>query len=222
MTQPIYARDQWDRLMDAPSTRWPSGLPRPVLLGILPLHSQRHAEFLHNEVPGITIPAEIRAAMGGAGERAAEVGLDIAHALLAEVADQVQGTYLMPSFGRYELAAELVRRIRADSRHGPGRSALTMIRRQRFLGLLAVGMGACVLLLPALVLAQPPAGPPFPPPENNVTVYDYAEPAVARRQRPRRPQTSPRIEQRTGAEVAIYTQYKPGSDEDSTLATPRP
>ena len=114
MTQPIYAREQWDTLMDRAAARWPSGLPRPVLLGILPLHSQRHAEFLHNEVPGITIPAEIRAAMGGAGERAAEVGLDIAHALLAEVANQVQGTYLMPSFGRYELAAELVRRIRVD------------------------------------------------------------------------------------------------------------
>jgi methionine synthase I (cobalamin-dependent)/5,10-methylenetetrahydrofolate reductase len=113
MTQPIYAREQWDRLMDHASKRWPSGLPRPVLLGILPLHSQRHAEFLHNEVPGITIPAEIRAAMGGAGERAAEVGLDIAHALLAEVADQVQGTYVMPSFGRYEQSAELVRRVRA-------------------------------------------------------------------------------------------------------------
>ena len=114
MTQPIYAREQWDRLMDAASARWPGGLPRPVLLGILPLHSQRHADFLHNEVPGITIPAEIRAAMGGAGDRAAEVGLEIAHALLSEVAGQVQGTYLMPSFGRYELAAELVRRIRGD------------------------------------------------------------------------------------------------------------
>ena len=116
MTQPIYAREQWDRLMDAAAARWPSGLPRPVLLGILPLHSQRHAEFLHNEVPGITIPDEVRAAMSGAGERAAEVGLDIAHALLYDIAGQVQGTYIMPSFGRYELAAELVRRIRADAR----------------------------------------------------------------------------------------------------------
>jgi len=44
------------------------------------------------------------------------VGLDIAHAMLYEVAGQVQGTYIMPSFGRYELAAELVRRIRADER----------------------------------------------------------------------------------------------------------
>jgi homocysteine S-methyltransferase len=30
----------------------------PVLLGVLPLQSARHAEFLHNEVPGITVPAE--------------------------------------------------------------------------------------------------------------------------------------------------------------------
>ena len=116
MTQPIYAREQWDRLMDVASRRWPGGLPRPVLLGILPLHTQRHAEFLHNEVPGITIPAEIRAAMGGAGERGAEVGLDIAHALLDHMAADVQGTYIMPSFGRYEQAAELVRRLRADAR----------------------------------------------------------------------------------------------------------
>jgi homocysteine S-methyltransferase len=116
MTQPIYARAQWDRFMDHAAERWPSGLPKPVLLGILPLHTQRHAEFLHNEVPGITIPAEVRAAMHAAGERGAEVGLDMAHALLSELAPLVQGTYLMPSFGRYELAAELVRRIRSDRR----------------------------------------------------------------------------------------------------------
>lgn len=119
MTQPIYAREQWDRFMDRAAHSWPSGLPRPVLLGILPLHTARHADFLHNEVPGITIPAEIRAAMHAAGERGAEVGLEMAHALLGELAPLVDGTYLMPSFGRYELAAELVRRIRADARIAP-------------------------------------------------------------------------------------------------------
>jgi homocysteine S-methyltransferase len=119
MTQPIYAREQWQRLMDAAARRWSGGLPKPVLLGILPLHTHRHAEFLHHEVPGITIPSEVRAAMSGAGERGAEIGLQIAHALLSEVADQVQGTYIMPSFGRYELAAELVRRIRSDARVAP-------------------------------------------------------------------------------------------------------
>jgi len=116
MTQPIYAREQWDRFMDHAAKRWPAGLPRPVLLGVLPLHTQRHADFLHNEVPGITIPAEVRAAMSAAGERGAEVGLEMAHRLLGELAPLVHGTYIMPSFGRYELAAELVRRLRADKR----------------------------------------------------------------------------------------------------------
>ncbi len=116
MTQPIYSHEQWDRFMDRASARWPGGLPRPVLLGVLPLHTARHADFLHNEVPGISIPDEVRAAMHAAGERGAEVGLEMAHRLLESVAHDVHGTYIMPSFGRYELAAELVRRVRADNR----------------------------------------------------------------------------------------------------------
>ena len=116
MTQPIYSRDQWDVFMDKASEKWPGGLPRPVLLGVLPLHTARHADFLHNEVPGITIPDEVRAAMHAAGERGAEVGMEMAHRLLYDLAPLVQGTYIMPSFGRYELAAELVRRVRADER----------------------------------------------------------------------------------------------------------
>ena len=119
MTQPIYSAAQWQRFMDRAAERWPSGLPRPVLLGILPLHTHRHAEFLHNEVPGITIPDEVRAAMSAAGERGAEVGLEMAYGLLEQMAPMVQGTYIMPSFGRYELAAELVRRLRADERLAP-------------------------------------------------------------------------------------------------------
>lgn len=116
MTQPIYAPSQWQRFMEAAARRWPAGLPKPVLLGVLPLHTARHAEFLHHEVPGITIPDEVRAAMHAAGEKGADVGLEIAHNLLAELSGQVQGTYIMPSFGRYEQAAELVRRLRAEQR----------------------------------------------------------------------------------------------------------
>lgn len=115
MTQPIYGPEQWTRFLDRLAVRWGvSSVGVPVLLGVLPLHTARHAEFLHNEVPGITIPDEVRAAMHAAGERGAEVGLEMALALLAEMRPYVQGTYIMPSFGRYELAAELVRRIRAE------------------------------------------------------------------------------------------------------------
>ncbi len=114
MTQPLYSTEQV-AAMDAEARRrfGPRGFPIPVLLGILPLQSARHAEFLHNEVPGITIPPEARAEMAAAGDRGAEVGLELALRLLDDVRELVDGTYLMPSFGRYEQAAELVRRIRA-------------------------------------------------------------------------------------------------------------
>jgi homocysteine S-methyltransferase len=114
LTQPIYARAQWERFMERAATRWGDRLPRPVLLGVLPLHSARHAEFLHNEVPGITIPHEVRAAMQAAGDRGAEVGLEASLELLGEMQPMVDGTYVMPSFGRYEQSAELVRRVRAE------------------------------------------------------------------------------------------------------------
>jgi len=91
----------------------PGGIPVPILLGVLPLVSSRHAEFLHNEVPGITIPDEARAAMRTAGEHASEIGIEMADRLLAATEGEVAGTYVMPSFGRYEQCAELVRRIRA-------------------------------------------------------------------------------------------------------------
>jgi uncharacterized membrane protein YgcG len=71
------------------------------------------------------------------------------------------------------------------------------------------------LLLPAVVLAQPPAGPPYPAPQNDVVVYDYAN-LLSPETETSATATIVGIEQRTGAEVTIYTQYKPGSDEDST------
>src|SRR6185436_3013351 len=112
MTQPIYAVEQWQRFMDRATSRWGDRLPRPVLLGVLPLHTARHAEFLHNEVPGITIPDRVRTAMASAGERGAEVGMEMALELLTEMRPLVNGPYIMPSFGRYELGGELVRRLR--------------------------------------------------------------------------------------------------------------
>jgi homocysteine S-methyltransferase len=114
MTQPLYSTQQVEA-MDAESRRrfGPGGFPLPVLLGVLPLQSTRHAEFLHNEVPGITIPDAARDAMRAAGEHGAEVGLEMSLTMLEEVETLVAGTYIMPSFGRYEQCAELVRRIRA-------------------------------------------------------------------------------------------------------------
>jgi homocysteine S-methyltransferase len=85
--------------------------PIPILVGILPLRSIRHAEFLHNEVPGIHIPESIMERLRQAADPAAE-GIRIAQELLLAVRDQAQGAYLMPPFGRYEAAAEVIAVLR--------------------------------------------------------------------------------------------------------------
>ena len=114
MTQPLYSLEQVEAMFAEAGRRFgPAGFPIPLLLGVLPLQSARHAEFLHNEVPGITIPDATRSALHEAGEHGAAVGLQLTQDLLDAVGDRVAGTYIMPSFGRYEQAAELVRRLRS-------------------------------------------------------------------------------------------------------------
>lgn len=107
MTQPIFqpdvARDFLIRIR-----RELGSLQLPVLLGILPLVSARHANFLHHEVPGIVIPQHIRARMEVAGENGAHAGIQIAIELVQQLRDCVQGIYLMPAFGRYDYAAEII------------------------------------------------------------------------------------------------------------------
>ena len=84
----------------------------PVLVGILPLHRARHAEFLHNEVPGITIPEPIRRRLREAGDGALRAGIEMAQELVRAVRQRYAGAYLMPSFGRFEVVAEVLDAIR--------------------------------------------------------------------------------------------------------------
>lgn len=87
-------------------------LTLPLLAGVLPLYSARHAAFLHNEVPGIDIPEAIRDQINNAGDDAAKVGVRLAQTLLNDLMGMVQGAYLIPPFHRYELAAEIIDGIR--------------------------------------------------------------------------------------------------------------
>jgi methionine synthase / methylenetetrahydrofolate reductase(NADPH) len=102
-TQPVYDLDPLDRFLARAG-----GSPVPVLVGMLPLHSFRHAEFLHNEVPGITIPDHIRARLKAAGEGALRAGIELAQRLAEDVRARYAGAYLMPSFGRFEVVAEVL------------------------------------------------------------------------------------------------------------------
>lgn len=79
----------------------------PILAGIKLLYSSRNAEFLHNEVPGIDIPDAQRQRMQQAHDPQRE-GVQIAQETLAAIRPFVQGVYLMPAFGRYDLVAEVI------------------------------------------------------------------------------------------------------------------
>jgi 5,10-methylenetetrahydrofolate reductase len=107
MTQPIYEIARLSQFLERVGK-----VPIPVILGCIPLHSSRHAEFLHNEVPGITIPDDVRARMRAAGERGHEEGLLQAQELLAQARSIVQGVYLMPSYGRYDIVARLTKMLK--------------------------------------------------------------------------------------------------------------
>jgi homocysteine S-methyltransferase len=98
MTQPVFELDCWKRFVDRLR-----GLTQiPILIGILPLQSFRHAEFLHNEVPGINVPGWIREKLRDAGSEGQRTGVELARGLLADCKDMANGVYLMPSFGRFE------------------------------------------------------------------------------------------------------------------------
>jgi homocysteine S-methyltransferase len=101
MTQPVYDPRTLERFLDDVA---PLGLP--VMVGILPLASARNAEFLHNEVPGMSIPAEYRDRMAkvGAGPAARAEGIKIAQEALAAVKHRVAGAYVMPPFNRVDAA----------------------------------------------------------------------------------------------------------------------
>ena len=105
MTQPVYDAQLLERFLDDVK---PLGVP--VLVGLLPLASHRNAEFLHNEVPGMRVPDEIRERMrkAGTGQAARDAGVAIARDMLAQVKDRVRGAYIMPPFGRYGLAADII------------------------------------------------------------------------------------------------------------------
>ena len=108
MTQPVYDEEVLHRLLDDVQ---PLGVP--VLVGLLPLASHKNAEFLHNEVPGMSVPEPIRERMrsAGSGEAGRQQGIEIAREMLARVKDRVAGAYIMPPFGRYQLALDVVRGI---------------------------------------------------------------------------------------------------------------
>jgi len=84
-----------------------------LMLGIMPLRSVRHAEFLHYEVPGMNIPQQIHdrlAKRNTTDEQSAE-GIDICVEFLHDAKSLVDGVYLTPPFKKYQMAVDILERL---------------------------------------------------------------------------------------------------------------
>lgn len=111
MTQPVYDAELFSRVLGRIGP-----LSVPLLMGLMPLQSYRNAEFVHNELPGVKLTEDVLVRMRKAGAQGQAEGLAISLELLNACLHQVSGVYIIPTFQRYEPAAELVRRLRAIGR----------------------------------------------------------------------------------------------------------
>jgi homocysteine S-methyltransferase len=108
MTQPVYDPAVLDRFLDAVAH-----LDIPVMVGILPLATLKNAQFLHDNVPGMRVPDSVLDRLKEAGDNSKkqqEVGIAIAVETLKATRDRVRGVYLMPPFGRVEVALDVLQR----------------------------------------------------------------------------------------------------------------
>ncbi len=106
LTDPLYDPERFEEAIE----RFGGDFPLPLLVGILPLSSARHAAYLHHEVPGIEIPEDLLVELRQAGENSEELATRRAVELIGALGDRVAGIHLMPPFERYAQLPELVSR----------------------------------------------------------------------------------------------------------------
>ncbi len=81
----------------------------PLLVGVLPLRSSRHAEFLHNEIPGMSVPDHIRQRLAEVdAETAKAIGIEYAREIYQAARESFGGVYFMPPFNNYEVIREVM------------------------------------------------------------------------------------------------------------------
>ena len=106
-TQPVFDVRQMENFLARAEAY---GLP--IIAGIWPLVSLRNAEFLANEVPGVTVPAATLDRMRRASERGKDAalaeGVAIARELLAAVRESVRGVQVAAPMGKVEVALQVL------------------------------------------------------------------------------------------------------------------
>ena len=102
VTQPVYDEAGADEIAEAVHA-----LGIPIIMGILPLRTPRHAEFLHAKVAGIAVPAALRQRMRAAADPVAE-GVANAREVLGLARHRFAGACIMPPFDHYEIMPDIL------------------------------------------------------------------------------------------------------------------
>ncbi len=113
ISQPVFDRQRIIEVSEATAD-----VAEPLYIGIMPLTSSRNAEFLHNEVPGIRLPADVRRRMAQAKDReeSIQAGLEIAKELIDTAMKHFKGIYLITPMGHYGATVELIKYIKEKER----------------------------------------------------------------------------------------------------------
>ncbi|HTP57756.1 MAG TPA: methylenetetrahydrofolate reductase, partial [Spirochaetia bacterium] len=108
ITQPVFDADSLLKFLDS------MGATKliPVVAGIWPLVSQRNAEFMKNEVPGVFVPDQVVARMArcDSKEAALEEGIAIAREILEKLRGAIAGVQLSCPMGKVQAALSVVGR----------------------------------------------------------------------------------------------------------------
>jgi homocysteine S-methyltransferase len=106
ITQPVFDVEQLEKFLGMIEH-----VRIPIIAGIWPLVSLRNAEFLANEVPGVTVPQatieRMRAASAVSKEAGVAEGIAIAREMLTRVRPILQGAQVSAPFGKVELALDV-------------------------------------------------------------------------------------------------------------------
>ncbi len=102
VTQPVYDGQTAQKLYDALSH-----IKIPVIMGILPLLSHKHASFLHNKVAGIAIPDALQMEMATSKDPVA-TGINQSRQMLQLAKKMFSGACIMPPFDRFDILPEIL------------------------------------------------------------------------------------------------------------------
>lgn len=118
MTQPIFDVKEVESMMNATKH-----MDVPIFVGIFPLLSARNADFLHNEIPGINVPADIRKTLWSyeKPEDQRKAAMEITESLIMGIASWVDGIYIISPLNKWDVSAKFVNIIRKAGFKGSGK-----------------------------------------------------------------------------------------------------